>query len=115
VLALFPSIRQPVTAAGLRPGRRALAYAIYTYEYIAREIPSHSASFPLFTAASSGPYSRYIYRDIASFQNVSLLPPIPTSFRAATALPPLIKLDRRTDVSDPAAPQPAVSAVGHAG
>jgi hypothetical protein len=45
--------------------------------------------------------------------NVSLLPPIPTSFRAATALPPLIKLDRRTDVSDPAAP--AVSAVGHAG
>jgi hypothetical protein len=29
---------------------------------------------------------------------VSLLPPIPTNFRAATALPPLIKLDRRTDV-----------------
>ena len=47
--------------------------------------------------------------------NVSLLPPIPTSFRAATALPPLIKLDRHTDVSDPAARQPAVSAVGHAG
>jgi hypothetical protein len=47
--------------------------------------------------------------------NVSLLPPIPTSFRAATALPPRIRLDRRTDMSDPAAPQPAVSAVGHAG
>jgi hypothetical protein len=30
--------------------------------------------------------------------NVSLLPPIPASFRAATALPPLIKLDRRADV-----------------
>ena len=29
---------------------------------------------------------------------MSLLPPIPTNFRAATALPPLIKLDRRTDV-----------------
>ena len=29
---------------------------------------------------------------------VSLLAPIPTNFRAATALPPLIKLDRRTDV-----------------
>src|SRR3977135_956873 len=32
---------------------------------------------------------------------VSLLPPIPTNFRAAPArpaLPPLIKLDRRTDV-----------------
>jgi hypothetical protein len=29
---------------------------------------------------------------------VSLLPPIPTNFRAATALPPLIKFDRRTDV-----------------
>jgi hypothetical protein len=29
---------------------------------------------------------------------VSLLPPIPTNFRAATALPPLIKLDRRADV-----------------
>ena len=25
---------------------------------------------------------------------MSLLPPIPTNFRAATALPPLIKLDR---------------------
>jgi hypothetical protein len=47
--------------------------------------------------------------------NVSLLPPIPTSFRAATALPPRIRLDRRTDMSDPAAPQPAVSAAGHAG
>ena len=29
---------------------------------------------------------------------MSLLPPIPTNFRAATALPPLIKFDRRTDV-----------------
>ena len=29
---------------------------------------------------------------------MSLLPPIPTNFRAATAVPPLIKLDRRTDV-----------------
>jgi hypothetical protein len=29
---------------------------------------------------------------------VSLLPPIPTNFRAATVLPPLIRLDRRTDV-----------------
>ena len=45
--------------------------------------------------------------------NVSLPPPIPTSFRAATALPPLIKLDRRTDVllrthpiSEAASPQP---------
>jgi Uncharacterized protein conserved in bacteria (DUF2325) len=45
---------------------------------------------------------------------VSLLPPIPNVFRAATALPPLIRLDRRTDVllwahapSDPASPQPA--------
>jgi len=45
---------------------------------------------------------------------VSLLPPIPTNFRAATALPPLIKLDRRTDVllrahapPDAASPQPA--------
>jgi hypothetical protein len=45
---------------------------------------------------------------------VSLLPPIPTNFRAATALPPLIKLDRRTDVllrahapSAAASPQPA--------
>jgi Uncharacterized protein conserved in bacteria (DUF2325) len=45
---------------------------------------------------------------------VSLLPPIPTNFRAGTALPPLIRLDRRTDVllrahapSDAASPQPA--------
>ena len=45
---------------------------------------------------------------------MSLLPPIPTNFRAATALPPLIRLDRRTDVllrahapSDAASPQPA--------
>jgi hypothetical protein len=45
--------------------------------------------------------------------NVSLLPPIPTSFRAATALPPLIKLDPRADVllrthspSEAASPQP---------
>ena len=45
---------------------------------------------------------------------MSLLPPIPTNFRAATALPPLIRLDRRTDVllrahapSDVASPQPA--------
>ncbi len=45
---------------------------------------------------------------------MSLLPPIPNNFRAATALPPLIKLDRRTDVllrehapSDPACPQTA--------
>jgi hypothetical protein len=44
---------------------------------------------------------------------VSLLPPILTNFRAATALPPLIKLDRRTDVllrahapPDAASPQP---------
>jgi hypothetical protein len=43
---------------------------------------------------------------------VSLLPPIPTNFRAATALTPLIKLDRRTEVllrahvpSDAASPQ----------
>jgi cell division protein FtsB len=45
---------------------------------------------------------------------VSLLPPIPTNFRAATALPPLIKLDRRADVllrahapSDGVSAQPA--------
>ena len=45
---------------------------------------------------------------------MSLLPPIPTNFRAGTALPPLIRLDRRTDVllrahapSDAASPQPA--------
>ena len=44
---------------------------------------------------------------------MSLLPPIPTSFRAATALPPLIKLDPRADVllrthspSEAASPQP---------
>jgi len=44
---------------------------------------------------------------------VSLLPPIPTNFRAATALPPLIKLDRRTDIllrahapSEASSPQP---------
>ncbi|MEA2963055.1 MAG: hypothetical protein QOI46_3153, partial [Alphaproteobacteria bacterium] len=43
---------------------------------------------------------------------MSLLPPIPTNFRAATALTPLIKLDRRTEVllrahvpSDAASPQ----------
>ena len=45
---------------------------------------------------------------------MSLLPPIPNNFRAATALPPLIRLDRRTDVllrahppSDAASAQPA--------
>ena len=45
---------------------------------------------------------------------MSLLPPVPNNFRAATALPPLIRLDRRTDVllrahapSDVASPQPA--------
>jgi hypothetical protein len=45
---------------------------------------------------------------------VSLLPPIPNNFRAATAPPPLIRLDRRADVllrahgpSDAASPQPA--------
>ena len=46
---------------------------------------------------------------------MSLLPPIPTNFRAGTALPPLIRLDRRTDVllrasrspSDAASPQSA--------
>jgi hypothetical protein len=47
--------------------------------------------------------------------NVSLLPPIPTSFRAATAVAPRDQARPRTDMSDPAAPQPAVSAVGHAG
>ena len=43
---------------------------------------------------------------------MSLLPPIPSNLRGATALPPLIRLDRRTDVllrapSDVASPQPA--------
>ena len=45
---------------------------------------------------------------------MSLLPPVPNNFRAATALPPLIRLDRRTDVllrahppSDAASAQPA--------
>ena len=85
---------------------------LYTTEHINRPDPRPAANDP-FAAGPLLVHTRYIQTDIAS-RIVSLLPPIPNNFRAATALPPLIRLDRRTDVllrahapSDAASPQSA--------
>src|SRR6478752_6998481 len=99
------------TSFGIGPLVRA-APPLYTTEHINRPDPRPAANLPLSSKAAPGPYSLYSNR--YSEPLVSLLPPIPTNFRAATALPPLIKLDRRADVllrahapSDAASPQPA--------
>ena len=100
-----------LTSFGIGPLVRA-APPLYTAEHINKLDPRPAANLPLSSRAAPGPYSLYSNRYSEPF--VSLLPPIPTNFRAATALPPLIKLDRRTDVllrahapSDAASPQPA--------
>src|SRR4051794_12834656 len=84
---------------------------LYTTEHINKLDPRPAPNFPLFSRAAPGPYSLYSNRYSESL--VSLLPPIPNNLRAATALPPLIRLDRSTDVllrahapSDAASPQP---------
>ena len=84
---------------------------LYTTEHI-KTRSAAGRELPLCSRAVPGPYSLYRI-DIAS-RSLSLLPPIPTNFRAATALPPLIRLDRRADVllrapapSDPRPPQSA--------
>jgi hypothetical protein len=69
---------------------------LFTTEHINRPDPRPAANLPLSSKAAPGPYS--LYSNGYSERIVSLLPPIPTNFRAASVLPPLIRLDRRTDV-----------------